>query len=295
MIDSQHWQIRDAARDELAAAFAIFHDYEYHDDPTLPPFVVPDFLRHVARTGRVLVAVSDAGIVGYAGAITRGDVTHLTDLFVRPAVQSGSIGRALLAAILPDTGTCCTCSTADPRALSLYVRAGMRPWWPQFALYGAAFPAGSLADGTVEIAVVRADHPALIDWEREIGGRPRAEDFAYWAAHGAVALWFRRDGATLGYAIVRPRGGTVRHPDAATIGPLGVRRAEDAAACTLAALGWTRAQAATLCWMIPGPHPALAALLTAGFRIEDAYSFATSGDEPFYDPRRYISSGPDLF
>lgn len=183
------WQIRDAAPDELAAAFAIFHDYEFHDDPAPPPFVIPDFFPYVARTGRVLVAADGARIVGYAGAITRGDVTHLTDLFVRPAVQSGSIGRALLAAILPDTGTCCTCSTADPRALSLYVRAGMRPWWPQFALYGAAFPAGSLADGTVEIAVVRADHPALIDWEREIGGRPRAEDFAYWAAHGAVALW----------------------------------------------------------------------------------------------------------
>lgn len=289
------WQIRDAAPDELAAAFAIFRDCEFHDGPAPSFLAVPDYLRHVARTGRILVAAAGSRIVGYAGAITRGEVTHLTDLFVRPAVQSGSIGRALLTAILPSTGIRCTCSTADPRALSLYVRAGMRPWWPQFALYGAAIPAGQRAAEAIEIEVARADDPTVGEWEREIGGRPRAEDFAFWVARGATALWFRRDGTTLGYAIVCSRGGTVRHPDAATIGPLGVRRAEDAAACTLAALRWARAQADTLCLMVPGPHPALAALLAAGFRIEDAYSFATSGDRPFYDPCRYISSGPDLF
>ncbi len=143
--------------------------------------------------------------------------------------------------------------------------------------------------------VARADDQTLIAWEAEIGGRPRREDFAYWAAHGAAALWFRRGGAILGYAIVRVRGGTVQHPDAGTIGPLGVLRAEDATACTLAALGWLRIRVDSLCLMVPGPHPALAALLAAGLRIEDAYSFATSGEVPFYDPRRYISSGPDLF
>jgi len=95
------WQIRPALPDELAEAFAIFRDYEFLDDPAPQPFVVPDFFPHVARTGRVLVAADGARIVGYAGAITRGDVTFLTDLFVRPAAQSGSIGRALLAAICP--------------------------------------------------------------------------------------------------------------------------------------------------------------------------------------------------
>jgi len=289
------WQVRDATPDELAAAFAIYRDYEYRDDPAPPPLQVPDYLRHVAHTGRVLVAADGARIVGYAGTIVRGEVAFLTDLFVRPTVQSGSIGRALLTAILPTAGVRSTCSTADPRALSLYIRAGMRPWWPQIALHGVGIPPESLADGTVEVEVACADDPALVEWEWEIGGRPRAEDFAYWQAHGATALWFRRDGATLGYAIVRVRGGTVRHPDAATIGPLGVRRAEDAAACTLAALGWARAQAEALCLMMPGPHPALAALLGAGLRIEDTYSFAASGDEPFHDPRRYISSGPDLY
>jgi GNAT superfamily N-acetyltransferase len=288
------WQIRDAAPDELAAAFAIFREYEFHGGPAPSAPDVPDFFPHVARTGRILVAAAGSRIVGYAGAITRGEVTHLTDLFVRPEVQSGSIGRALLTAILPNNGVRCTCSTADPRALSLYIRAGMRPWWPQFALYGAELPADALVDGTVEIEVARVDHPALLDWEWELGGRPRPEDFAYWAAHDATALWFRRDGAILGYAIVRTQGGTVRHPADATIGPLGVRRAEDAAACTMAALGWVRTQAANLCLMLPGPHPALAPLLRAGFRIEDVYSFAVSGDVPFCDPRRYISSGPDL-
>jgi len=289
------WQIRDALPNELAAAFAIFRDYEFHDGPA-PAFPdIPDFFPHVARTGRVLVATGGARIVGYAGAITRGEVTFLTDLFVRPASQSGSIGRALLTAILPVTGMRSTCSTADPRALSLYTRAGMHLWWPQLALYGSALSSDKLIAEDVEVEVVRADDPVLIAWEAEIGGRPRPEDFAYWAAHGATALWFRRDGAILGYAIVRARGGTVRHPDDATIGPIGVRRTEDAAACTLAAVGWTRAQAANLCLMVPGPHPALATLLDAGFRIEDAYSFAASGDAPFYDPRRYISSGPDLF
>ena len=228
------------------------------------------------------------------GRSREGRVTFLTDLFVRPALQSGSIGRALLTAILPATGVRSTCSTADPRALSLYTRAGMRLWWPQLALYGAMIAPDKFVAAGIEVEVACPDDPALVAWELAIGGRPRPEDFTYWAAHGAAALWLRRDGATIGYAIARPRGGTVQHPDAGTIGPVGVRRAEDATACTLAALGWLRARAEGVCLMIPGPHPALAPLLELGFRIEDTYSFAASGDAPFSDPRRYLSSGPDL-
>lgn len=290
------WRIRDAVPDELAAVFDVFYEHAFHDQRDPPPARIPEYLGHVARTGRIVVADDAGRISGFAGLITRGEVSFLTDLFVRPSAQSASIGRALLGAILPAEGVRCTCSTADPRALSLYIRAGMRPWWPQFWLRGAAMPPERFAPLDIETVVGPPDDPALVAWEHELGGRPRTEDFAFWATEQqGVPLWFRRGGATIGYAIVRLGCGTLRIPDAATVGPVGARRATDAASCVLAALAWADARTNTLYLTVPGPHPALAPLLGLGFWIDEAYSFVSSGDAPCYDPQHYISSGADLF
>lgn len=290
------WQIRPAEAHELAAAFAIYHEYEFGGGPQSALQDVPAYLSYVRETGRILVAERGGMIGGFAGLVTRGGVSFLTDLFVRPTLQSASLGRALLTAILPADGIRCTCSTTDPRALALYTRAGMQPVWPQFALYSKGRPAISASANDITIDEARLDDRNLIAWETAIGGRPRARDLAFWGvAQRGVALWFRRGGEPIGYATVRLRGGMIRHPEAMTIGPLGVRRVEDAAACTLAALEWARGRGAGICLTIPGPHPALAPLLAVGLRIEDSYIFVASDGGAFSDPRRYISSGADLF
>lgn len=290
------WQIRPADVHELATAFDIYREYEFGGEPQSAPQDVPAYLHHVRETGRVLVAEQGGTIGGFAGLVTRGGVSFLTDLFVRPTLQSASLGRALLTAILPAGGVRCTCSTTDPRALALYTRAEMQPVWPQFALYGEGQIAIPASVRDITISAARLDDPGLIAWEAELGGRLRAQDLDFWnTAQRGVALWFRRGGKPIGYAIMRLRDATIRHPGAITIGPLGVCRVEDTAACTLAALGWARGQGGEVCLTLPGPHPALAPLLAAGLRIEDSYIFVASDGGAFSDPRRYISSGADLF
>jgi len=291
------WQIRPAEVSDLAAAFDIYYAYESHGEPRPATVPVPAYLAHVRETGRLLVAEQAGAIIGFAGLVTRDAVSFLTDFFIRPTGQSGSIGQALLATVLPSEGVRCTCSTADPRALALYIRAGMRPVWPQFWLRGdgQAMRAPDQEIAIDEARSAEADR-ALIAWETELGGRQRAQDLAFWReAHDSVTLLFRRDGEQIGYAIVRLKGGTMSDPSALTIGPLGVRHGGDAISCTLAAVKWVH-QHAEICYLtVPGPHPALAPLLESGFRIEEFYTFVSSDEGAFYDPHRYISSGADLF
>ena len=294
------WHLRPADPGDLAAAFAIYAEYEFGETASATDRTVPNYLPHLLDHGRVLVAERAGRIVGFAGLAQRGNVAFLSDLFVRPDAQSGAIGGTLLRAILPEDGVCCTCSTSDPRALALYIRAGMRPAWPQYLLHQEARGRRAPADGapTAGLLIEEGDPvaPCLTEWEAAIGGRSRAEDFAFWkAAQGGIALWFRRDGETIGYALVRLRGGTVTHPAAITIGPLGVRDPQEALACTLATVAWARGQGDGICLTLPGPHPALAPLLERGFRFADSYTFVASDGGAFADPLRYISSGPDLF
>ena len=45
---------------------------------------------------------------------------------------------------------------------------------------------------------------------------------------------------------------------------------------------------------VPGPHPALGTLLTAGFRITGVETYCAYRPE-LIDPARYLGSGGDLF
>lgn len=57
----------------------------------------------------------------------------LTDLFVDPVRHGTGIGRALLAALWPAEDrepARFTFASHDPRAMPLYVRAGLIPYWP---------------------------------------------------------------------------------------------------------------------------------------------------------------------
>jgi GNAT superfamily N-acetyltransferase len=256
----------------------------------------PSVLLHIFRTGTSYVAEQESHILAFAAAITRGEITYLTDLFVRPEQQSSQLGRILLSHVLPqDNLIHCTMSSTDSRALALYIRAGMRPQWPHFVLRLEKPVREDSPITEIEIVEAVPDDPELVRWDAEASGRSRPLDSQYWVtSQRAVPLWFRRNGQTIGYGYVRLGAGSFWYPNGCTIGPIGVKESEDATDCVLAAVHWAGKHAEVLFISVPGAHPSLSPLLSKGFRIVYVETFLSTADPPFFDPRRYIASGSDL-
>ena len=288
---------RPANEAELRSVYEVFYQNELLDNPNLPsPGDIPPYLSHVLQTGTLYVAEKDGKILAFAGAISRGNISFLTDLFVLPSHQSGQLGKTLLRFVLPQGDLIhCTMSSSDPRALALYIRAGMRPQWPHFALrLEQPTHTWSLAS---DMEIIEADpaDPALVSWDAQISGRLRPADHQFWVREErAVPLWFRRHGQTVGYGYIRLGAEALPDPQSCTLGPIGVRTPEDATACVLAAVNWALQRVVVLHIDVPGPHPCLATLLERGFHIISFDTFVSTAIKPFFDERCYIASGGDL-
>ena len=290
--------IRAAQQTELSHIYEVFYHNEVRESLQPPALGEPPaYLHHVLETGILSVAEQEGAILAYAGAITRGAVTFLTDVFVHPTHQSGHLGKTLLHTVLPaDELVHCTLSSSDPRALALYIRAGMRPQWPSFALRLEQPRQEWPLPSQVEVIEADQEDAALVEWDARISGRLRPLDHAFWVREQrAVPLWFRRGDQIVGYGYIRLLAGTLWHPRACALGPIGVNAAEDASACILAAVYWASQRADTLSIEVPGPHPCLAPLLERGFRISYVDTFVSTTNTPFFDARCYIPSGGDLF
>jgi len=289
---------RPANETDLRAIYEVFYQSEVLDSPQSPPIGdTPPYLRHVLQTGTLYVAEQDGKVLAFAGAITRGTISFLTDLFVWPTHQSGQLGKTLLHTVLPqDELVHCTVSSSDPRALALYIRVGMRPQWPHFALR-LEKPTRTW-DVVPDVEVIEADpaDPALIAWDAQVSGRLRPEDHLFWVREErAIPLWFRRQGQIVGYGYIRLGAGTLWDPQACMLGPIGANTPEDATACVLAAVNWALREAEVLHIDVPGPHPCLATLLERGFHILYADTFVSTTLTPFFDAQCYIASGGDMF
>lgn len=95
--------VRAARASDLASMYFVYYLNEVSEAEgivTPPPQTVPAVLRQVFETGTMYVAEQDGHILAFAGAITRGSVTFLTDLFVHPKTQSGGLGKTLLQHVL---------------------------------------------------------------------------------------------------------------------------------------------------------------------------------------------------
>ncbi len=294
---------RAARESDLASMYFVYYLNEVSEAEgmaTTPPQSVPATLRHVFETGAMYVAEDDGTILAFAGAITRGSVTFLTDLFVHPKTQSGGLGKTLLQHVLTrDQPVHCTMSSTDPRAQALYARFGMQPVFPHYNLQWQGGTDQELSFPATKLEVVegQAGDPAFVQWDAQIGGRTRPEDHAYWIKQPqCIPLWFRRQGVTVGYGYVRLEAETPLTSKKWVIGPVGVSAPEHAAECILAATTWTRQQAGEVRVRIdvPGPHPGLAPLLERGFQIIYVETFQSSAATPFFDARCYIPSGSDL-
>jgi len=69
---------------------------------------------------------------------------------------------------------------------------------------------------------------------------------------------------------------------------------EDTAACVLAAVNWVQQRVEVVLIDVPGPHPSLAPLLAAHFRITYVETFLSTASSPLFDASCYIPSGSNL-
>ena len=290
---------RPAYENDLTQASEVVYENDIRDELSPPPFPGRSAtLVHIFHTGTVYVAEENGRILAFAAAITRSNVTFLTDLFVRPDQQSSRLGQTLLQHVLPLSADSirCTMSSTDSRALALYIRSGMRPQWPNFCLRLDEPASVEKLRTNLETVEAEAGDPALVEWDAQASGRSRPQDHAYWISkQQASPLWFRRDGEIIGYGYARPGAGTLWFPETCTLGPIGARTPADGTACVLAAVSWVQQQAKILRIDVSGPHPCLAPLLEARFRIAYVETYVSSATTPFFNPHCYIASGSDLF
>ena len=273
--------IRPATDDDLASIRGILAGHD-NDGPVVVADIVGPYMRYLISRGRTYVAEIGKEVVGFGAAADTGRSVHLADLFVHPDHLGRGLGRPLLAAVLDGDRPRTTFASEDPRALPIYVRAGMTPLWPSLYVQGAAAilprPGGGLTARSSSADELR-------DLELAWTGHERTDDHRYWATMpGADTFTIHDDGAVVAFGHARNRqlvttrvlDRLVIHPDA------------DPAATTIAAMARAAREGDVLVCLL-GPHPVLRPLLDAGFHIVDRDQFMAS-DRDLVDPERLVPS-----
>lgn len=268
-------RVRRATESDVPRLAAILED---NDEPIgWPGRPGWPYLEHLVGRARTMVADVDGTVAGFGGsvAVGREHIRFVTDLFVAPDRQARGVGGELLSALLEGASERMTFSSDDDRALSLYMRAGMRPWWPILYL------SGEIPEVDLEDVIETSDVAGTASWSRAWTGVDRTVDFAHyetlpdaegflvWDEGGVAAVaWARRH---------RTRPG--RWLDHASFAP-GVDPVRIAQR-VLAAAG----DGEPLTAPIPGPHPVVGWLLEHGVRLIDRDTFCAT-DPDLIDPER---------
>jgi GNAT superfamily N-acetyltransferase len=271
--------IRPATGEDLPSIRVILAGHG-NDGPIVHGDIVGPYLGHLIDRGRTLVTVSSDAVVAFAAAIDTGRGWHLADLFVRSDLLGRGLGRPLLETVLKGATDRTTFASDDPRAMPLYIRAGMAPLWPGLYLEGAGtmLPGGA---GTLRVERATADEIAEID--RRWTGEDRRIDHRFWSTQLEAEPFVVRDGADVvgaGHARAR-QASPVRALDRLVIHPEA-----DPLEVTLSAIRWAAHDGGVLA-CVPGPSPAVRTLLEAGFRIADRDTFMASRPD-LVDPIRFI-------
>ena len=270
---------RPATTADLPGIRAILAAHD-NDGPHESIDIVGPYVRHLIEHGHTLVVEDGGGIVAYGAVIDAGRAHHLADLFVRPDRLGEGIGRPLLERLFVGRWPRTTFASDDPRALPLYVRAGMTPFWPHLYVEGDA---GAVPDPGPAIGIEPADAGRLADLEQEWTGVERRADHAHWASQASADPFVVLAGGTpvaIAHARARQIGSSrvvnrlVVRPDAEPLAPLwaALRRA---------------GRGGPVVAGIQGPSPALRPLLDAGFRIIDRDTYMAS-EPDLIDPARLV-------
>ena len=272
-------EIRAATLDDVPAIRRLLAAHG-DDGPATTVDIVGPYLGHLIEHATALVSERAGEILAFGAGADTGVSRHLADLFVRPELLGQGVGQPLLAAVFGDTWPRTTFASADPRAVPLYVRAGMTPLWPCLYLEGS--PEGLPAPDPA-ITITAAASERLAELERAWTGAHRPIDHAFWASQADAepfAVFQGGQPVALGYARARQAS------PARVIDRMVVRPGSDPIAPVLAAIRLgARGSAIVVCLL--GPNPVLPILLQARFRIIDRDQFMAS-DPTLVDPIRLL-------
>jgi GNAT superfamily N-acetyltransferase len=227
--------------------------------------------------------------VGYARSIERGGLFELTELFVRPGIQSKGIGRQLVEHAFPvgrgDVRS--IIATTDVRATSRYYAADTIARFPYFTLSGK--PRTDARHGGIAAEPIGTDPRALdavTTIERAVLDFPRRTDELRWLAETRPGHLFMRRGEPIGFAFLGTSGaGPIAALEPADLPPI---------------LGHVEALAADagndkLELEVPGVNEAaIRHLLGRGFHIDPWINILMS-NRPFGRFDRFIGFSPPIF
>ena len=250
----------------------------------------PAYMTHLLAHGSVVVGVAGGSVIGFGATRQLGSgpsaVSVLCDLFVDPRKHGSGCGRAMLAELWPGGGRRMTFSSLHGHALPLYTSFGLDAWWPLLYLRGRVDALATPPGWRAEAASAGEVAARELAWS----GVDRSDDHRAWARRpGGAGVLVRRDGQVLAAGTVGGAGGEYGVTHLALAPSVG---GTDSAAALLTVLAGLEPEEpedgrARVC--LPGPHPAVRALLAAGWRVEEFDLFmATEPD--LLDPRRAVPS-----
>lgn len=190
-------QVRELARDEVAAALAVTSAEGW-------AFERPEFER-LLRLGTCLVLEDDGSLRGLLNLTFHGDLAWIGNVVVAADLRGRGLGAQLMQAALDEADrrrARTVALYAVPKAVPLYERAGFAAAGHLVA-HGAAAPAVVDAHGVAPLG--REDLADVAAFDRAALGFDRShllrELFAAYPDTGWVV---RRDGALAGYAFAKP-------------------------------------------------------------------------------------------
>jgi GNAT superfamily N-acetyltransferase len=277
--------VRTAREADLAAIAAVTTATGQHDEWG---GANPAYVRHLLEHGRVVVAELRGEVAGFGAVQQIGPgpdaVSMLCDLYVEPAAHGRGCGRAILADLWSDARAKMTFSSLHSNAAPLYTSFGLDAWWPLLYLHGDASRLPVINDWTVE----SVDAGQVATYERDWTGAARAAEYQAWAARpsGGSILVSRGHEIIAAGAVISsgPERGIVH---LALSPAVDDGTAAGAVLQALAQLAGPAAQTAHVC--LPAPHPAVRALLAAGWQFDEFDLFMATAPD-LLDPRRAVPS-----
>lgn len=244
---------------------------------------------HLTRTAyQFWVAEQDGEPVGFARATLHDGVLELTEFFVKPGVQSGGVGRELLARAFPkgDYAHRVIIATTDLRAQARYLKAGVYPRFPIMYFEKAPELVTVVTDLVFQPMTVTPETLEKLNRiDREVLGFQRPADHE-WLLQDRQGWLYVRGGVPVGYGYMGQN-----------CGPFALLDPTDFPAVLAHLENHVAAEGHETVGLEVPMHNAHAVdcLLASGYKIPDGFYAFFMSDAPFGKFEQYIVTSPPFF